>query len=254
MIEDINIIAKYVHGSGDSVDTDIIYVLDKAPDFRKCKQICDELEGNANIMTINDGIVDWCYKGSVDEVNNSVLATYGLHEQTDELLITRKVGRDVGLKVIRSIRGLLCHISRSQYRPEIKEALRSGWDKKMQVFRNIRLVKIDNWDELQNNMSGADIKKFIAFQIGQTLALFDGEELYTKADIANKYSMLRPYLYREEDADICNLSFFWDILGRVFKEYPCLVHNDYIYWGNSYYDTRNECVYDGFYKPFTPKN
>lgn len=53
-----------------------------------------------------------------------------------------------------------------------------------------------NYDALLKNMSGADILKVIAFQVGQILGLFDNIELYTKADIAETYAELRPFLYR----------------------------------------------------------
>lgn len=36
-----------------------------------------------------------------------------------------------------------------------------------------------DFDSLQNNMSGDDVKKIIAFQIGQVLVLTDFVELYT---------------------------------------------------------------------------
>ena len=53
-----------------------------------------------------------------------------------------------------------------------------------------------DFDTLQNNMSAADIKKLIAFQVGQVLALIDDVELYTKSEIADYFTDLKSYLYR----------------------------------------------------------
>ena len=44
--------------------------------------------------------------------------------------------------------------------------------------------------------------KTYAFQIGQTLALMNGKEYYTKKDIGIEYPELKPFLQRENDSDI----------------------------------------------------
>lgn len=38
---------RYVHGSEDSVDIDVVYVFDKLPDVSTCKSFCDG-KGNEN--------------------------------------------------------------------------------------------------------------------------------------------------------------------------------------------------------------
>ena len=42
-----------------------------------------------------------------------------------------------------------------------------------------------------------ELRKSLAFQFGQAIALNDGSELFTKRDIAEYIPSLRPYLYRE---------------------------------------------------------
>lgn len=55
-------------------------------------------------------------------------------------------------------------------------------------------------------MDGIDIKKFIAFQIGQVLGLLiANDELYTKKQVAERFPLLREFLYRNPNADIADL-------------------------------------------------
>ena len=193
----MEIIARYIHGSEDSTDLDVIYVVDELPSLQECKTFCSDKEENMNLITVENGIVTSVYKGTPDEVNNALLDTYKLHEQEYPLLVERKVERDVHIKAIRAVRGILSHLSRSMFRPEIKNALRGSWSVRIETLQMIydHFDEID-FDSLQNNMSGDDVKKLIAFQIGQVLALTDFVELYTKSEIASYFTDLKPYLYR----------------------------------------------------------
>jgi hypothetical protein len=67
-----------------------------------------------------------------------------------------------------------------------------------------RMEEID-FSTLNKNMTAEDIKKIIAFQTGQTLALINGRELFTKREVADEYPELEPYLYRQKDSDVWNL-------------------------------------------------
>lgn len=193
----MEIIARYIHGSEDSTDLDVIYVVDELPSLQECKTFCSDKEENRNLITVENGIVTSVYKGTPDEVNNSLLRTYNLHKQDYPLLVTRFVQRDAHIKAIRAVRGILSHLSRSMFRPEIKNALRGSWNVRIETLQMIydHFDEID-FDSLQNNMSGDDVKKLIAFQIGQVIALTDFVELYTKSEIASYFTDLKPYLYR----------------------------------------------------------
>ena len=201
--KDYLIRAKYIHGSQDSTDVDVHYVFDKMPSFAECKEFCDaDKSENRNIITIDDGIVTGCYKGTVDEVNNGLLATYPLHEQEYTLLVTKKVERNKPLKFIRAIRIILSHLSRSQYRPEVKEALRStDWNTKLDTLDNIDLTTID-FSTLNKNLSASDILKVIAFQIGQSLLLHRDIEVYTKGEVAKFYTEFTPFIYRYDKPNV----------------------------------------------------
>ena len=82
---------KYIHGSEDSLDTDVFYVFDKIPSFAECRKFCSEDPNeNRNIITIKNGIVEQCFIGTPDEINNGLLDTYKLHPQTCELKIEHR--------------------------------------------------------------------------------------------------------------------------------------------------------------------
>lgn len=84
----MKILARYIHGSEDSTDLDVLYIVDELPDKAECKRFCSaEPSENRNVATVSDGVITSVYKGTVDELNNALLITYHLDSQTDELLI-----------------------------------------------------------------------------------------------------------------------------------------------------------------------
>lgn len=196
----MKLLAKYIHGSEDSTDTDVVYVVDEIPSLQEAKAFCSaDKSENRNLITVDErkGVVMACYKGSIDEINNSLIDTYDLHEQTDPLLVKFRRCRDIPIKCMRSLRIILSHLSRSQFRTQIKEALHGCWNERLETLELLadNLDKID-FDTLNKKMSGDDIKKVIAFQIGQCSALLDDVEIYTKGGLAAYYPTLKPYLYR----------------------------------------------------------
>lgn len=211
---------KYIHGSENSTDVDVHYVFNELPDLATCKKFCSEdPTENRNIITIANGVVTGCYKGTIDEVNNGLLATYPLHMQDDMLLVTRKLPRLKGLKYIRAVRGMLSHISRSQYRTQVKAALRGSFREKLGCLLSIDISTID-FSTLNNNMTDLDIAKVYAFQIGQSWALMDGLELYTKNEVACEFQGLSDFVNRVTPVDLNTLNtiknmFIMDILERV---------------------------------------
>lgn len=202
---------KYIHGSEDSTDLDIFYVFDKMPSFDECKKFCSQNpDENRNIIVINNGQVTDCFIGTIDEVNNGLIDTYSLHKQEHPLLVTKRLERDKEIKYVRAIRGILSNLSRTQYRSEIKSALNGNWKERLDCVKNIDLSTI-NFDELNKRMTGKDILKVLAFQIGQSLGLLENIELYTKSSIAKQYEDLTNFLYRK-DADINILNAYKDVL------------------------------------------
>lgn len=196
------ILGKQIYGSGNSVDVDILYIVDKLPEtIKECKDFCNEYKNeneNLNIGVITNGVLSECFKGTIDELNNSIYHTYNLHRQDDSLMIERTVERDVFLKIIRAVRSILSHFSRSQLRTTIKNALKGSWEDRMVALIDIANEDSFDFDSLNNNMTKYDILKLVAFQIGQTKALISGKELYTKDEVSNRYPHLKGYLERTD--------------------------------------------------------
>ena len=213
---------KYIHGSGDSIDTDVVYVVDTLPSLQECKKFCSDKEENRNLCVVKNGVVTECYKGTPDEVNNAVFLTYHLHEQQYPLLITRLVPRDVTAKCMRAVRIILSHLSRSQYRTQVKAALIGDWFTRIKTLEDIDLTTID-FSTLNKNMTREDILKTIAFQIGQTYHLTNGLELYTKTDVAEASFILTQFLYRWKDSRIVDLENCKNQFLERVKE--CIISN-----------------------------
>lgn len=213
----MEIYGNYIYGSSDSTDVDIAYIVDKLPSLNECKIFCSsDKRENRNLITINNGVISNCYKGTIDELNNAIKSTYSLHQQNTPLLITKKLKRNIPLKIVRSIRSILSHLSRSQYRKIVKLSLRNNLDSRLNTLLNIDLTTID-FTTLNNNMSKEDILKLIAFQSGQCLSLINGYEYYTKKDISLIYSELSNFLFRIENADISILNTFVHNFVNVIK-------------------------------------
>lgn len=205
-------IIRYIHGSEDSIDVDVFYVFDDMPSLTFCQLFCDDKNENRNIITIENEIVTNCFKGTIDEVNNGLYYTYSLHPQTYDLLVNRIVERDVLIKIIRVVRCILSHCSRTKYRDMVKNTLRSySWKDRLKILRSI---DFENINDFGKNGTLKDIYKIFAFQLGQVLGLLQGVELYTKKDISNGYPQLEKYLYRQQ-TDF----FFLDNHLKIFLSY-----------------------------------
>lgn len=186
---------RIIHGSEDSLDLDAFRIVPEPMERSVAKRLCDSFKDeNANLIAIKDGAVYWCYKGTADECNNAILATYGLHEQSEACPITRRAERSYATKMMRCVRGLLSHCSRTNLRQEIKRALKSSsWDEKTAALGMIDLTKIDDFEK----NATTEVHKFFAFQMGQTAALLaNGTELFTKGAVSEAYPELAPYLAR----------------------------------------------------------
>lgn len=188
---------RYVHGSADSTDLDVMYVVDVLPTLPQAQAFYREHPGeNCNFIVIRDGIVSQCLKGHPDEVNNALLFTYPLHSQEHPLLVCHPVSRDVFLKDITMTRKFLSPLTRTHLRPIIKEALRGSWQHRLEVLASVAFSRTDLTGVRSREQQ--DLIKSMAFSLGQAAGLHDGSELYTKAAIAEHIPALEPYLYRRQ--------------------------------------------------------
>ena len=49
---------RYIHGSADSTDLDVVYVFEEIPSFEECQLFCrSDPKENRNIIVVRDGIV-----------------------------------------------------------------------------------------------------------------------------------------------------------------------------------------------------
>ena len=220
----MNILARYIHGSGDSTDLDVLYITDEIPDHIQCKSFCDEDPAeNRNLAVTRDGIVVWCYKGFPDEVNNAVQATYPLHEQEDRLLIERSVSRDVPVKLLSVLRKVIMELRHTTLRRQARAALKGDYTGKIELLETTDLRTLE-WTVPEKEQ--IERRKSMAFQLGQAMALGQGVEIYTKKEIAECYAILEPYLYRKT----CSI----DDLEQVKKKFLMLMKSSgFVECGNN---------------------
>lgn len=221
-----------IFGSADSNDTDVmVYVGEIGQPHTSaatCKGITaflketyadrfawatKELDVN---LAINTGTIQKVYKGNSDEVNNSLIRTYDLHEQAYPLMVNYLVERDVTNKVLRSFRAMLSLISRTEFRTEVKRGLHGDVNVQLDVLENIPVSAIA--DLGSKNMSMLDYHKVVAFQLGQAIGLLKGQEHYTKAEISYYFPHLKPFLYREA-GDMNALDTHQDKLLELVRDY-----------------------------------
>ena len=123
--------------------------------------------------------------------------------------------------MVRTIRGILSYFSRTELRIDIKKALRSNDAlEKLEVLEQCHL----SLDTDFKKTTHIEVFKFFAFQMGQTLALMDGVELFTKSSVAEHYPELSPYLYREDVSTDAIENFFTEF-KIVFRERLLTIEN-----------------------------
>lgn len=211
------------HGSENSLDKDVYVIIPEALEMKVAKKLCDSFQDiNANLITVKDGKVNWVYKGTEDECNNSILATYHLHSQEFDCPVTEKAERSYAAKMLRTIRGLLSYASRTEYREIVKKSLVStSMDEKIETLKTIDLSKINDFQK----SSIVETYKFYAFQMGQNLALLeDNVELFTKNSVAQYYPELSDYLARRETTPEKLQSFYERFTNFVANQYKPVEH------------------------------
>jgi hypothetical protein len=192
----------HLFGSASSIDRDVIVFVDALPTLEESKQFIisegfdfdPEKKLNLNFGVLQNGVLTETLKGLPDETNNAVFLTYQLHAQSHRLSIMRLLPRDLPSKFRRATRVILSLHSRTERRDEIKQALRDDLPKQLDCLASLDLSKKR---DLGKNGTPEDIYKSIAFQLGQSVGLARGVELYTKEAIAEQFPELSQSLHRE---------------------------------------------------------
>jgi hypothetical protein len=202
-------------GSVDSQDIDLVFFVESLPPtIADCAALCADFSEqyealfyvdkkiNSNLAILENEVLIDAFKGNTDELNNALFATYHLHSQAYPNHIERLLPRDLDLKFLRAARSILSLLTKTDKRAESKIALRGDIQLKMNTLETIDLTKVD-WSNSKTDI--VDIKKILAFQIGQSLALFCEKEVYTKREIGLIFPQLNPYLNRELTTDFEDL-------------------------------------------------
>ena len=115
----------------------------------------------------------------------------------DSSIKGRLVHRNVVLRVVKGVRdlvGLLCKTDR--FRVRAKQAIKSN----NFLVRRQLLSEVDYEDIKADPVMGIPTLKIIAFHYAQMIALMEGQELYTKSLLSERFPELRCFLYRSEEA------------------------------------------------------
>jgi hypothetical protein len=213
-------IQSFIHGSHDSSDIDRLYLFpDKLPTHKECLQFVQSSGTEDRNLFVVDyvqdkkGYVKDAFKGLTDEVNNAFLTTYSLHKQEHECPILGKINRVVPLKVCFTLLNLLIRTRHCPlFRDNVTKALRAfDFETRRQVVSQIDFTKIDA------HLTDDDVK-YCAFRLGQTLALIEGKEVYTKETVVSTYPKLRPHIYRDKTVSRSDLLDVLNEYTRMFLD------------------------------------
>eukprot|EP01080_Neovahlkampfia_damariscottae_P010190 gene10190-2609_t len=191
-------IPYFQHGSENSLDKDIVYLFQEIPSHQECLNFCKEKKEDVNIIVIQNNYVVFSYKGIIDETNNALFNTIQLHQQKYTFPKLNLMQRIVPLKVSSTILSLFIILRKKECRDEIIKSLKS-FDLKNRI---LTLQKID----FSNISLTIEDVKFIAFRLGQTLALIYGKEIYTKFELEKEYPDLTDHLRRSKSSNILVLN------------------------------------------------
>lgn len=212
----------YIFGSKSSVDYDVLLIVDELKTIDENHQLIKEwneklekqfveagLEHkkvNCNLGVYGMGQIIAVFKGTYDEVNNSVYYTYKRHKQFYTLNIKApydRLGNDYfkHMKLKRCYRFILSFYSRvPELREEIKEALRGDFKKRYDVLSEINFHRFKQFPKKKDKIE--DIYKVIAFQLAQTIGLFRGIEIYSKEEAIEHFPNLKKFILRQPFTDV----------------------------------------------------
>lgn len=208
----------YLFGSENSIDKDAVIFFETLPNNQACKKIefyfKTNLDINLNCCVLKDGIIVDCHKGSSDEMNNSFYYTFNLHSYNKgENPVIQTVERIKELKLIRCVRIILSLLSKSQYRPEIKKALKDSFSEQLNLLNTIE------FNSIKMEILNLDILKSITFQLGQTyLLLVKDTETYTKTNLIMHLPFLKDFINREQTLNFESLFYITSKLIKFVKE------------------------------------
>lgn len=215
----------YKFGSKQSLDNDLLYIVDCIGTIEECKKMAENLQETSdddiNFAVLENRQLVNVYKGTPDEVNNSLFKTFFNFEQYYNERPVDLTIRNVSLKISRCLRIIMSFLSRTSDRKNIKNLLKSE-----NVFYQLKYLFDFNFENINDfnkkNFTTEQIYKKIFFQIGQTMTLINGIEVYSKKGIINHYDVFEKYLMLQTEIDENSkrqLNFWKDQLCLDIKRY-----------------------------------
>jgi len=240
----------YFFGSPNSVDVDVMIDHPEASSRESDSMIAHALKHNypeteswnMNIIRISGGIVvdSIPNKGSADSANNSLYQTFQYHDQSFAFPIDRLVVRNLPLAVVKCVNASILWFKDTdmhhEYKERLRPALMSGkWADSVDLLPTLNFEKPFTDDMITNG----NIYKSLAFNIGQTVALFCGVEVYTKGELGNFYPEINPLLMRENINPHVILNRKLSELNRLISAENIIQSSSHlIEWDDKLIDTR----------------
>jgi hypothetical protein len=240
-----------IYGSASSQDVDLMEVVPESFKGRKphessnyCLQRIPELiqeftsmgidlqnrELNLNLCTLDNSngksIINWVYKGSIDECNNCLFLSYNNHKniQIAPLFVTSLVSRRLDIKIIRSLRMILSWITRTNMRSSVKSALKTNTvSSRLKVLGSIQFENLIFTNNTNDDIK--DIYKNIAFQLAQTITLLNNDEIFSKEEAYLRFPQLTVFLKRLPftQSDLTNLT---ELKQNLVEMIETIITND----------------------------
>jgi len=234
-----------IFGSANSRDIDFLILVNSIPRPQDVTAIAENYEKqlksllspdgsrelDCNLGIVENGVLIWVYKGTVDISNNAILDTYNLHRQFHPCVIERRVVRNIPFLIIRTIRILVGKVTRTTIRGAARQALHS---KPLVQLEFLRTLDFSTFTYNEKRTSSTDNYKSIAFQIGQLSALLQNKEIFTKDSISEFNPKLRQFLNRERNCNLTDLTSALHLLISSITNYG--VQNPQIWLLNSQED------------------
>lgn len=221
LINNIKLPPYNIFGSASSKDYDVVFYVEHLGTIDNCHKVVKQyqtilehvlfdikkrprkvINGNLAVLDTMNGTLVKVFKGTPDEVNNSVHNTYHFHTQDCARMISTEIKRGgsnefyTHLKIKRCFRFILSFYSRvATMRSNIKIALKGDINQRIAAVDLINFVFHTEFPDKKELKE--DIYKVIAFQLAQTTLLHEGIQIFTKEEVIHHYPGLKHAILRE---------------------------------------------------------
>ncbi|MFD2603474.1 hypothetical protein [Flavobacterium suzhouense] len=221
----------YFFGSKDSLDIDVMINHPQASGIERDKELINDIkqkypsttDWNINIITIDNGVVTNTIpsKGNPDGVNNSLYETYNLHKQKYPFPLLNKVERDCNTAIEKCLSYIFTFYKNTECKnlyKYIPKEIKNGKAEisiRLEHLKNIDLTHLPYLEDIKNK----NAFKSLAFNIGQTISLINGIEIYTKSDLVYYHINLSSFIKRESIGDLKIINQKKEELIQKIKEF-----------------------------------